>query len=202
MIDINNILIQALTAAVAEATKRLVERIAALETKLALETTLMQGDTLSPDDLVQVKQRIEALENIAAEYSPTVPIKPLLERIEEVETQLKCHANFDLTRMEQRIEALEQATPETPAAISAAAFVTYLDQQEWFWEKLTRKAGEAAESAVEEAINDHCSTYDHDDYDNVSSAVNDVDLDNVVTHDNLRDEIQRVLREVTISIDV
>lgn len=179
MIDINNILTQALTAAVTEATKPLLERIEKLETNCnayeilfkshierieALETDAdvkaLETSTLSPDDLVQVKQRIEALEQATPE------------------------------------------TPETPAAISAAAFVTYLDQQEWFWEKLTSKAAEAAESAVEEAINDHCTTYDHDDYDNVSSTVNDVDLDNVVTHDNLRDEIQRVLREVTISIDV
>ena len=157
MFDINALFSAAIAAAVAEATKPLVERIAALETKLALETTLMQGDTLSPDDLVQVKQRIEAL---------------------------------------------EQATPETPAAISAAAFVTYLDQQEWFWEKLTRKAAEAAEAAAEEAINDHCSTYDHDDYDNVSCSVNDANLDDMVTMDNLRDEIKQVLRDATVSIDV
>lgn len=165
MIDINNILTQALTAAVTEATKPLHEAVQALAARIeALENRLtdadvkaLETDTLSPDDLVQVKQRIEAL---------------------------------------------EQATPETPAAISAAAFVTYLDQQEWFWEKLTSKAAEAAESAVEEAINDHCSTYDHDDYDNVSSAVNEVDLDEIVTIDNLRSEIKDVFRNASVSIDV
>ena len=150
MIDINNILTQALTAAVAEATK------------------------------------------------------PLLERIEELETQLKCHANFDLTRMEQRIEALENIAAEysPTASINETRLVEVLDQQEWFWEKLTRKAGEAAEAAAEEAINDHCSTYDHDDYDNVACAVNDANLDDMVTMDNLRDEIKQVLRDATVSIDV
>lgn len=173
MIDINNILTQALTAAVTEATKPLLERIEKLETNCnayeimfrshierfeALETDAdvkaLETDTLSPDDLVQVKQRIEVLENTS--FAP----------------------------------------------INEARLVEVLDQQEWFWEKLMRKAGEAAEAAAEEAINDHCSTYDHDDYDNVSSTVNDVDLDNVVTMDNLSDEIRRTLREVTISIDV
>ncbi len=44
MIDINTILTQALAAAVAEATKPLVERIAALETRLlALENNPAQG---------------------------------------------------------------------------------------------------------------------------------------------------------------
>ena len=128
--------------------------------------------------------------------------KPLLERIEELETQLKCHANFDLTRMEQRIEALEQATPETPAAISAAAFVTYLDQQEWFWEKLTRKAAEAAEAAAEEAINDHCSTYDHDDYDRAVTAIEDADLDDIVTYRNIRDAVGEALNNASLSISV
>lgn len=165
MFDINAILTAALTAAVAEATKPLHEAVQALAARIeALENRLtdadvkaLETDTLSPDDLVQVKQRIEAL---------------------------------------------EQATPNVTMPIDEARLVEVLDQQEWFWEKLTRKAAEAAESAVEEAINDHCSTYDHDDYDNVSSTVNEVDLDDMVTMDNLRDEIKQVLRDATVSIDV
>lgn len=159
MFDINALFSAAIAAAVAEATKPLVERIAALETKLALETTLMQGDTLSPDDLVQVKQRIEALENIAAEYSPTVPI-------------------------------------------NEARLVEVLDQQEWFWEKLMHKAGEAAESAVEEAMNDHCSTYDHDDYDRAVTAIEDADLDDIVTYSNIKDAVGEALNNATLSISV
>lgn len=179
MIDLSALISSALAAAVAEATKPLLERIEKLEMQsgdrherllvlegaltdrvIALENNPATGETLSPDDLVQVKQRIEALEQATPE------------------------------------------TPETPAAISAAAFVTYLDQQEWFWEKLNRKAGEAAQAVAEEAINDHCSTYDHDDYDNVACLVNDANLDDMVTMDNLRDEIKQVLRDATVSIDV
>lgn len=178
MFDLNTILTAALTAAVTEATKPLLERIEKLETNCnayeilfkshierfeALETDAdvkaLETSTLSPDDLVQVKQRIEALENIAAEYSPT-------------------------------------------ASIDEARLIEVLDKQEWFWEKLMRKAGEAAEAAAEEAINDHCTTYDHDDYDRVSSAVNEVDLDEIVTIDNLRDEIKDVLSKASVSIDV
>ena len=176
MFDLNTILTAALTAAVTEATKPLLERIEKLETNCNAYEIMFRSHI----------ERFEALETDAD--------------VKALETSTL--SPDDLVQVKQRIAALEQATPETPAAISAAAFVTYLDQQEWFWEKLTSKAAEAAESAVEEAMNDHCTTYDHDDYDNVSSTVNDVDLDNVVTHDNLRDEIQRVLREVTISIDV
>lgn len=169
MFDLNTILTQALTAAVAEATKPLVERIEKLETNCnayeimfrshierleALENNPATGETLSPDDLVQVKQRIEVLENTS--FAP----------------------------------------------INEARLVEVLDQQEWFWEKLMRKAGEAAESAVEEAINDHCSTYDHDDYDNTSSAVNDVDLDDLVSRGDLEDAINSALHNATITIRI
>ena len=110
-----------------------------------------------------------------------------------------------------RVEALEtrlteaqlfQKTTEVTVPIDEARLVEVLDQQEWFWEKLNRKAGEAAEAAAEEAINDHCSTYDHDDYDNVACSVNDANLDDMVTMDNLRDEIKQVFRDATVTIDV
>ena len=166
MFDLNAILTQALTAAVAEATKPLVERIAALETKLALETTLMQGDTLSPDDLVQVKQRIAELET----------------RLTEADLFTK--------------------TTEVTVPINEARLVEVLDQQEWFWEKLTRKAGEAAESAVEEAINDHCTAYDHDDYDRAVTAIEDADLDDIVTYRNIRDAVGEALNNASLSISV
>lgn len=165
MFDLNTILTAALQQAVTEAMKPWHEAVQTLSARVeALENRLTDADvkaletsTLSPDDLVQVKQRIEAL---------------------------------------------EQATPETPAAISAAAFVTYLDQQEWFWEKLMRKAGEAAESAAEEAINDHCNSYDHNDYDRAVTAIEDADLDDIVTYRNIRDAVGEALNNASLSISV
>lgn len=162
MFDINNILTQALTAAVQEAIKPLHEAVQALAA------------------------RVDALENQAQVVD---------------------------TRLGDRIAVLEQ---RTPAAITADAFVAHLDQQEWFWEKLTSKAAETArahfeecsvtegrvESLIEDAISNHCSDYDHDDYDNASSAINEADLDSIVTQDNLRDEIRQALRDATFSVDV
>ena len=144
---------------------------------------------------------LNAVLSAALQQAVTEATKPLLERIEKLETNCNAYEILFKSHIE-RIEALEQATPETPAAISAAAFGTYLDNQEWFWEKLNRKAGEAAQAVAEEAINDHCSTYDHDDYDNVACLVNDANLDDMVTMDNLRDEIKQVFRDATVTIDV
>lgn len=153
---------------------------------------------------------LNAVLSAALQQAVTEATKPLLERIEKLETN--CNAYEILFRSHiERIEALEtrlteaqlfQKTTEVTVPIDEARLVEVLDQQEWFWEKLNRKAGEAAEAAAEEAINQHCSDYDHDDYDNVACLVNDANLDDMVTTDNLRDEIKQVLRDVTVSIDV
>lgn len=147
---------------------------------------------------------LNAILSAALTAAVTEAMKPLLERVEELETQLKCHANFDLTRMEQRIEALENIAAEySPTVpINEARLVEVLDQQEWFWEKLMHKAGEAAESAVEEAMNDHCSTYDHDDYDRAVTAIEDADLDDIVTYSNIKDAVGEALNNATLSISV
>lgn len=97
---------------------------------------------------------------------------PLVERIDALEkneeyltrriTALENNPAIGVdTTLERRVAVLEGSHQ-----MSADAFVTHLDNQEWFWEKLTRKAGEVAEAAVEEAMDEHTSTYDHDDYDN------------------------------------
>lgn len=156
MFDLNTILTQALTAAVAEATKPLLERIEKLETNCNAYEIMFRSH---------------------------------IERLEALETRL---TDADLFTK----------TTEVTMPINEARLVEVLDQQEWFWEKLMRKAGEAAESAVEEAINDHCSTYDHDDYDNTSSAVNDVDLDDLVSRGDLEDAINSALHNATITIRI
>ena len=107
----------------------------------------------------------------------------------------------ELDTLKQRVKALEaKPANATPENISCDAFVVYLDNQEWFWEKLTRKAKEVADAAAEEAIEDHCSSYDHDDYDRVSSAVDDLDLDNIVSRDGLQDTVRDLLNDASIDV--
>lgn len=155
MIDLNTLISNALTAAVQQAVAPLNERIAVLE---------------SANDILH---RVQG------------------ERIAALETKLT-EANL-FTQM-------------TPATITADAFVTHLDQQEWFWHKIAGFVTNNSEitandlevlkdrvaaledrtnelesetqgenrylnrddvaSLIEEAMDDHTSTYDHDDYDN------------------------------------
>ena len=159
MIDINTLISNALIVAVQEATKPLVERIEALQTNCAAYEILFN----------ETRGRIAALEN-----NPAIGVD---------------------TTLEQRITALEGSKQ-----ISADAFVTHLDQQEWFWDKLARfvvnnggsvVADDLAQikeritaiesetqgenrylnrddvsALIEEAMDEHTSNYDHDDYDN------------------------------------
>ena len=123
-------------------------------------------------------------------------------RITEV---LQQHANT-VAALAERVAALETKLTEanlftqmTPATITADAFVTHLDQQEWFWEKLQNKI----DASVEQSMDNHCETYDHDSYDEAASKVDDLpDLDDYVTRDEVRSEIEDVLNNATLSLSI
>lgn len=128
--------------------------------------------------------------------------EPLVTRIAALES-----ANDILHRVQgDRIAALETKLSEAnlftqmmPATITADAFVTHLDQQEWFWEKLQNRI----DATIESAIDTHCETYDHDSYDEATSKVDDLpDLDDYATKDELRSEIEDVLNNATLSLSL
>jgi hypothetical protein len=186
MIDINSILTQALSAAVAEATKPLVERIAALETRLlALENNPAQG----------------------------------------VDTTL-----------ETRLLALEK---HTAVLDQHGDILEYLDNQEWFWEKVSRyitnysditvdelhnikgrlvelEAHEdnvyhydkgAVKTLIEEAIDAHLENANHLDEDDIDTKIDNA-IDNHEenrTHgddDDIEEIVQKLLNSASISISV
>ena len=190
MIDINNILTQALAAAVAEATKPLVERIAALETRLlALENNPAQG----------------------------------------VDTTL-----------ETRLLALEK---HTAVLDQHGGILEYLDNQEWFWEKVSRyitnysditvdelhnikkrlvelEAHEdnvyhydkgavetLIEAAIEEAIDEHNERTSHYDQDDIETWIDNAieSHEEYKTHgdnDDIEEIVQKLLRSATVNIDL
>ena len=144
---INAILSAALATAVAEATKPLVERIEALESNI----TMMQNS------IDQKDARIAALENIAAEYSPT------------------------------------------PAVVIDEA----LNSQEWFWEKLTRKAREVAEAVAEQSMDNHLECYDHDNYDEAVRKIEDMpDFDDLVRTDDLSESVRDAVQDLSFEVRV
>ena len=124
MIDFNALFSQALTAAVAEATKPLLERITALETKLT-EAKLFEQTT-----------------------NVTIPI-------------------------------------------DEAKMVEALNGQEWFWEKVRGVADAAAEAVME----DHTSSYDHDDYDALHNEWGSESPDDFVKDGYLDEKIEEQVKE-------
>ena len=71
--------------------------------------------------------------------------KPLVERIAALENN---PAQGVDTTLETRLLALEESK-----GMTAAAFVTYLDNQEWFWEKVSRYITNNSDITVDELHN-------------------------------------------------
>ncbi len=120
MFDINTAINTAIAAAVAEATKPLVERIAALETKLAEATPAPQVEATT------LETRLLALEN----------------RVFSVEAVA--------SRLHERTLALEA---HTAVLDQHGGILEYLDNQEWFWEKVSRYITNNSDITVDELHN-------------------------------------------------
>lgn len=217
MFDLNAIVNAAITEAVntritevlaqhANIVGGLAERIAALEDKLSM---LTNHGVKTFENVDALTTRVVALEGDVShkvQVQQANIVAALAERIAALETKLT-EANL-FTQMTQAPSVLAaQYTPVSNDQIKAAlqewatkdALVEHLDNQEWFWEKLQNRIDAATESAIDM----HCETYDHDDYDRAVSAFDDMPaLDDFVTRDSVREEIEDVLNNATLSLSI
>ena len=139
-----------------------------------------------------LNERVTALESVCAtQHEAMVAMRDRITALEDTGDRLYA-----------RIAALENnpAQGVEPAiTIDEARMVEALNSQEWFWEKLQNRIDAATESAIDM----HCETYDHDNYDEVASKVDDLpDLDDYVTRDSVREEIEDVLNNATLSLSI
>jgi hypothetical protein len=193
MIDINNIINAALNAAVTTAIAPLLERIDNLDAICQTQHEAM----------VAMRDRIEALENQAIVTSNAVDMR--IEALENnpaqgVDTSVVA-GNYTPVSSEQFKAALQEwaTTGGFVTRIDEARMVEALNSQEWFWEKLQNRI----DAATEQAVDNHCETYDHDEYDSAVSKVDDLpDLDDYVTRDEVRSEIEDVLNNATLSLSI
>jgi hypothetical protein len=179
MFDLNQILSAALTTAVAEAIKPLVERIEKLE--------FVNADRHERLRVLEgaLTDRVAALEN-----NPAIGTDTTLEaRVVALETKLTEAKLFEQTTNVQ--------TNVTPAQIVEA-----MNNAEWLWEKVNNYV----DAGIERAIDDHCSSYDHDDYDNVYNEWGGESVDDFVKDGYLEDQIEEkvneTLRNATFSIRI
>jgi hypothetical protein len=143
---------------------------------------------------------INTVINTAIANAVNEATQPLVEHIVRLQERLAALENNPAigidTALAERVAKLEN----TPVVIDEAKMVEALNTQEWFWEKLSRKVKGIAEDAAEAAIEDHCQNYDHDDYDNVSRAVEELDLDDIVSRDGLQDTVKELLNDASIDV--
>jgi hypothetical protein len=118
-------------------------------------------------------------------------IRPLSNRIDELE-------NLLLHRLE-KVENNPAIGTDTVLAERVKALEERLDNVTEVSENRIRVI---AEAAAEQAIDDHCGTYDHDDYDNVVNNWNDEDPTEFVRESDMESKINDVLNNATVSISV
>jgi len=117
--------------------------------------------------------------------------------------------------LSQRIDALEtklteaklfEQTTNVQTLITPETVVNSMNNAEWLWEKINAYIETGIDDRIERAIDDHCSTYDHDDYDNVynewggeeaSDFVKEGDLD-----DKIAEQVNDTLRNASFEIRV
>jgi len=177
-ININAIISQALAAAVST-------HITTLQQEYANKMAEMAQQIAALDThLAEAIDRIAALEAQSANRHERLRVLEgaLTDRVAALENN---PAQGVDTTLEQRIAALEK---HTAVLDQHGGLLEYLDDQEWFWNKIRN----FTDSAVESAIEQHCEEYDHDD---MVMKHELPDMDDYVTKDYLRDEISDAVHD-------
>ena len=136
---------------------------------------------------------LNALISAALNAAVQQAITPLLDRIENLDAVCQAQA--------ERIAVLAaELIADKPAiTIDEAKMVEALNSQEWFWEKLQNRI----DAATEQAVDDHCGTYDHDDYAEMASKVDDLpDFDDFVKSRDVEDTVRDVVGSLSFDISV
>lgn len=148
----------------------------------ALERAISQAVATHVQDL---QTRLDDLADRTAELERAqllVQAADLAERIAKLENNPAqgVDSEWDIGRLEQRITALESETQGENR---------YLNRED-------------VNSLIEEAMDEHCSAYDHDDYDSAVSTVEAVDFDDLVTKDGVGEAVREALdgQSFTISL--
>ncbi len=127
-------------------------------------------------------------------------------RLKEILTTNKAYEMI-MSNLSDRVTALEN-NPAIGVDTTLAERVTALEER---MDNTTGAASderirEIAEAAAEQAVDNHCENYNHDDYDSVVSNWNDEDPADFLRegdlHDQIDDRVNNMLRNATFSISI
>lgn len=119
----------------------------------------------------------------------------------------------EIAALKEEIAGLKNGTAQA-VPVDSLSVLNAMDNSEWFWERVAKfvagevdrsaeRIREVVDSAVEEAINDHCGEYDHDDYDrHISDDDIHVEDGNAVDPDTVRDIVKELLDDATVKFSL
>jgi hypothetical protein len=138
-----------------------------------------------------VEARLTALQQAYANA-----IGELAKRVEALENNPAIGVD---TTLEARVKVLE----EKPAvAVDIKQAIEELNNTEWFWEKVHNTINDNVASRVEEAIDDHLSSYDHDQYDEMYNEWGGESVSDFVKDDDIESQINDALRNASFDVRV
>jgi hypothetical protein len=138
------------------------------------------------------------IERMVAEA--TRPLQERIRKLEAYEIMLTDHHDGMLA-MRERITALEtklteaklfEQTTNVTIPIDEARMVEALNGQEWFWDKVRG----FVDAGVESAMDDHTSSYDHDDYDRMYNEWGSEDVSDFVKDSDIEDTVEEKVRDI------
>ena len=122
--------------------------------------------------------------NAALNAAVQQALAPLMERIAALErTCAKQHEG--MVAMRDRIAALEN----NPAQGQDLTPTTGLTRDQ-------------VEAMIEQSMDHHLECYDHDNYDEIASKVDDADFDDFVTNDHLEDAVREAVGNLSFEVSV
>jgi hypothetical protein len=134
---------------------------------------------------------LNAIVNAALTAAVAEAIRPLVERITALENNPAIGTD---TVLAERVKALEER-PAVAGVITPEMIVESMNKAEWLWEKVNAYIETGIDDRIERAIDDHCSTYDHDEYDSVYNEWGGESVDDFVKDGYIEEQIEEKVNE-------
>ena len=121
-------------------------------------------------------------------------------KVKDILTNNKAY-EIIMSNLNERITALEtklteaklfEQTTNVTIPIDEARMVEALNGQEWFWDKVRG----FVDAGVESAMDDHTSSYDHDDYDRMYNEWGSEDVSDFVKDSDIEDTVEEKVRDI------
>jgi hypothetical protein len=134
-------------------------------------------------------------------------IKPLVERMGLLEAALADrHERIAALETKLTEAALFERNINVQTLITPETVVNSMNNAEWLWEKINAYIETGIEDRMERAIDDHCETYNHDDYDNVYNEWGGESVDDFVkdgyVEEQIEEKVNETLRNASFEIRV